>query len=297
VAGFLRQGLDVGLPADHAETQDGIPLQLDGLEQWQVGDRILQRLLGSDTDGEEAQRVLTAEMLRGELPPRRLGERLLHELCTRVQALATASQADRTAGPTVLDVAADLGDGRRLTGAVPDVRGSRIVRVHYSSLSAKHRLASWVDLVALSAAYPDTSWTAATYGWFRRYGKEGVAWSLLGPVEDPSRLLGELVDLRDRGLREPLPLFLKTSAAWAKAGGGEGGQRAATWAWRGSDRVPGEDADPAHVRVYGPGTDLLGLLGHPRDDERWSDREPTRVGQYAARLWAPLLAAETGRNV
>jgi hypothetical protein len=33
------------------------------------------------------------------------------------------------------------------------------------------------------------------------------------------------------------------------------------------------------------------LLEAPEDDERWGP-ETTRLGQYAARLWEPLLAAE-----
>ena len=68
-------------------------------------------------------------------------------------------------------------------------------------------------------------------------------------------------------------------------------------AWRSNDRFPGEDADPAHVLVHGPGVSLDRLVGQPRDDERWFDHEPTRLGQYALRVWTPLLEHEKGKNL
>ena len=52
--------------------------------------------------------------------------------------------------------------------------------------------------------------------------------------------------------------------------------------------IPGEDADPAHVQVYGEDAPLECLLTSPRDDEQWN-AEPHRLGQLALRLWGPLL--------
>ena len=52
--------------------------------------------------------------------------------------------------PRAVDVAVDLGDGRRLVGTVPEVYGDRLVSVTYSRLGPKHRLASWVRLLALA---------------------------------------------------------------------------------------------------------------------------------------------------
>ncbi|MDX6324343.1 MAG: exodeoxyribonuclease gamma subunit, partial [Nocardioidaceae bacterium] len=294
VGGFLRQGLDVTTPQEQDEPADAMPLALAGLEEWAVGDRILRRII----DLADPEAVLAAELHRGDLPPRGLGERAIHDVCVKVQELATASASDREEEPTTVDITVDLGNGRRLTGVVPDVRGSRIVRVSYSKLAPKHRLAAWVDLLALSAAHPERLWTAATYGWFKRYSKQGAATSLLGPVDDRAlTLLRELVDVRDRGLREPLPLFMKASAAWARAvAKGDDGFGAAHDAWRGSDQVPGEREDAAHVRVFGQGAQLERILGQPRDDEDWN-AEPTRAGRYAVHLWAPLLAAEKGKNL
>jgi exodeoxyribonuclease V gamma subunit len=52
--------------------------------------------------------------------------------------------------------------------------------------------------------------------------------------------------------------------------------------------IPGEDADPAHVQVWGEHAPLDVLTTAPRDDEDWND-EPHRLGRFALRLWGPLL--------
>ena len=191
------------------------------------------------------------------------------------------------------DVTVDLGGGRRLTGVVPDVRGHRITRVRYASLSPRHRLEAWVDLLALSAGEPDQMWRSDVFGWHSRTKRAHHA--LAGPVDHTAvDLLRDLVDLYDRGLREPLPLPLKTGNAYAEAVVGHNdADRAAYYAWVSNDSspVPGEQDDAAHVRVYGRGAPLRCLKEPARDDERWSN-ESHRLGQLALRLWEPLLGRE-----
>ena len=52
--------------------------------------------------------------------------------------------------------------------------------------------------------------------------------------------------------------------------------------------IKGEDADPSHVQAFGEGAVFEVLTAPPRDDESWSN-ESHRLGQYAVRLWSPLL--------
>ena len=54
---------------------------------------------------------------------------------------------------------------------------------------------------------------------------------------------------------------------------------------------PAEDADPAHVRVWGANAPLERLLGPPAAGEEVPG-EDTRLGAFAARLWLPLLRSE-----
>jgi exodeoxyribonuclease V gamma subunit len=109
-------------------------------------------------------------------------------------------------------------------------------------------------------------------------------------------VLGQLLDLYDRGLCEPLPLVRKTSAAYADVRhSGYSVTEAvvkARRAWHSTDTIPGEQEEGAHAQIWGNQAPLEVLLAvEPRADEQWSS-EPTRFGELALRLWTPLLADE-----
>jgi exodeoxyribonuclease V gamma subunit len=175
------------------------------------------------------------------------------------------------------------------------VFGNRLVSVSYSSLAAKHRLRSWLDVLALSVGHPDQNWTAHALG---RRGRN-TAHAMVGPLDHRAKQwLEDLVDLYDRGMREPLPMPVKTACAYAEAaqqssrGGTANALDKARKEWE-TDRfspygIRGEDADPSHVQVYGEGAPLDCLLTQPRADEQWNS-EPHRLGRLAVRLWEPLL--------
>jgi exodeoxyribonuclease V gamma subunit len=65
----------------------------------------------------------------------------------------------------------------------------------------------------------------------------------------------------------------------------------ALWVWE-SGKFPGEDAEPAHVRVWGAGAPLPGQ--EPAGADLLQPPETTRFGSLAARLWVPLLRGERG---
>jgi len=80
------------------------------------------------------------------------------------------------------------------------------------------------------------------------------------PTSDAVELLRELVTIYDAGRREPLPLPIKTSYAWAAARHcGDDPIREAEYRWK-SDRYPGEDEAPAHVRAWGKNARLSDLM-------------------------------------
>jgi len=291
VRAFLRSRLDVTSPLEAEESLDAIPLTLDGLEKWRIGDRMLTDVLA----GTHPADVVRAEQLRGDLPPGPLGGHALQEIVDHLKGLIAQTAQLREGEPRTVDVDVDLGGGRRLTGTVGSVYGNRIVSVSYSSLAAKHRLRSWVDALALSVGHPDRSWTAHALG---RRGRN-TAHAVVGPLDHRAQeWLRDLVDLYDRGMREPLPMPVKTTCAYAEAahlqqrsGSGSPLERAKR-EWE-TDRfsahgIKGEDGDPAHVQVYGEGAPIGCLLTPPRDDEQWN-AEPHRLGRLAVRLWQPLL--------
>jgi exodeoxyribonuclease V gamma subunit len=107
-----------------------------------------------------------------------------------------------------------------------------------------------------------------------------------------------LVDLYERGMREPLPVYCTTSAAWAEATRrGDDPRRDARAMWASVfDELEGEHADPEHALVLGPDASFDQLLElAPQDDEAgpgWATTEKTRLGRLALRLWAPVLGHE-----
>jgi exodeoxyribonuclease V gamma subunit len=172
------------------------------------------------------------------------------------------------------------------------VRGERITRIAYSSVQPRRRLATWLDLVTLTASEPARPWTAVMVG---RQGTGARAARYPALEEDSGALLRDLVAVYDAGMREPLPLPVKTSAAWAEAAhrGQRDRVRPARLAWEGKDYGDpfAENHDAAFGMVFGPRCPWQQVCGTPRDGEDGT-RQGTRLGAYAVRVWEPLLRRE-----
>lgn len=304
---FLRDRLDV-IPLRDEETDlDSMPVELGGLETWGVGDRILRDALA----GVHPHHAARAEVARGLVPPAQLGRRTVTDVITVVHSLMQAAAPLRALPARVVDVTVALGGGRRLTGSVTGVHGDNVLTVSYSALSAKSRIRAWIDLLALTAAMPQTPWTAHVIAKSRGDATHR-AWGPL-PPQAAAEWLAELVDIRDRGLCEPIPLPPKTALAYAEAarrkrdvdaedpfaardaGAPLDAARAQWETNRGrADAFPGEHADPSYARILGEGAPLDVLLGGATPDESWNS-EPTRLGRYAVRVWEPEIS--NGRRI
>ncbi len=289
VRAFLRQRLGVTVLRDEDDVLDSLAVDLDPLDGWAVGNRLLlARLAGAD-----ATAARQAEWRRGTLPPGELGGRVISDVMAKVEPLVTASTGLRQGEARAVDIAIELG-ARRLTGTVGNVYGDAAVRVEYSRLGPKHRLRAWAQLLALSVASPSTGWTAVTVG---RGARSDVARSVLGPVDPEAarRHLTALLDLRAIGLCAPLPMAVKTSATYAeKRAAGmtvENAHAKAQSEWAGTYA---ERADAAYQLVWGADAPFDVLLADPvPPGESRPEGETTRFGVLARRLWEPLLAAET----
>ncbi|HVM00147.1 MAG TPA: exodeoxyribonuclease V subunit gamma [Egibacteraceae bacterium] len=309
VKAFLRRRLDISLPRAGDEPSDAIPVELSPLERHGVGERLLTaRLAGVDEAAWTA-----AELARGVLPPGALADRALAPIRADVDAIIEAARAavaeragDRGAAVGVLPVHVALPGGRTLVGTVAGVHGQVILAVQYARLGPKHRLAAWARLLAATAAAPDRAFCAVTVGRAASgRGKQLVAVSRLGPLgEDATERrdlalaeLARLADIYDRGMREPLPVYCATSAAYAEiAGKGEDPRAAASRWYTSQPTFAREDREPAHRLVLGGVRPFDELLAEgPRPDEcgdGWFDEEPSRLGRHARRLWSGLLAVE-----
>jgi exodeoxyribonuclease V gamma subunit len=297
VRALLRDRLGIGLSESFEEVQDAMPVELDKLDEWAVGQRLLDGVL----TGASVHDCMKAELARGSLPPGELARRPLAEIGSVVEELAAAAAG--CGPPESLDVNLELPGGRRLAGTVTGVCGETIRAVSYSRVRPRERLRAWVRLLALSAARPERRFDSVVIGRARpgAYDAE-VTVARIAPLgEDPATRreaaldhLAALIDLYDRGMREPLPLACETSAAYAQAAAaGEDAEDAARKAWTSTYDFDKEDRQPEHLLVYGAQIDFADLLSdRRREDERWDETETTRFGRYARRLWDGLLASE-----
>ena len=289
VKGFFR-ALDFTFPADVEGVEDAMPVEIDNLQEWTVGDR----MLGDILRGMSPDRARQAEWCRGTLPPGTLGWRKATEIRDQAALLAAEALPLRTDPARAIDVNLDLGGGRRLTGTVSPVFGTRLVTATYSRLDGKHLLAAWIPLLALNAYVPERDWSAVCVGRPKR-GTRPRREHLGQPQVPAIELLADLVAIYDAGRREPLPLPLKTSFAWAEARhSGDDPTDAASRRWR-SGMFPGDDRQPAHVQAWGAGVTLADLMAPLRAGEEHPG-ENNRLGAYSARLWLPMLRAGQGER-
>jgi exodeoxyribonuclease V gamma subunit len=275
---FLAQRLGVRLSAEDPEPAAALPVELDGLAEWSIGERFLAARLREVDIGT----CLAIEQRRGALPPGGLGARAARRIGPTAEAVAQLARPHVTHAADSRDVDVRLrvaGVERALRGTVVGVRGETLLRVSYSKLAAKQLLSAWVDLLALTVARPGHPWHAVLIG---RDKREAIH-RALGPVDATTAeaTLTELIAIADQGRCAPLPLPLNTAYAYAfavhRGMSPDNALRAAEREWR--TRYGGEVTDDAHVLLWGEDVDVGAL-------------DIGRLAALAARVWAPVFAAE-----
>jgi exodeoxyribonuclease V gamma subunit len=309
VQAFLRQRLGVATGSFEDEIDDALPVELDGLSEWGVGQRLLEAVLA----GAGGREACLAEVARGQLPPGALGRPVIARVWPEVEALVGQARAHAgSADPRSLETNFRLpcgaaGGELRITGTVTGVYDRVVLGVAYSRLAAKHRLAAWVRLLALSAAHPEVQFEAVTIGRADKRADARLCIAhvpALGSSPESRRAralveLGRLAELRALGLREPLPLPCATAAAWSEAVVRRRAQEvearaAACDEWESGWSFPKENAADEHVLAFGPGLSIDDLLAFTaRDGDPGETSEARRFVRLAEALWRPLLATET----
>lgn len=189
---FLRVRCDLRL-GEASEPVEEIPIELDSLQGWAVGDRLLALV----ADGHPLDEAVKAEWLRGNVPPGQLGNRVLGDVQRTVGRIVQNLPISLDTAVVHHDLAFDCG-AVRLTGRV-STRGDVILDATYSKLGPKHRVGTWLRLVALTAA-TGTGWKAASVS------RNGTL-KLRGPDPDTAvEVLDRWLRLYRVGLDAPLPL-------------------------------------------------------------------------------------------
>jgi exodeoxyribonuclease V gamma subunit len=292
---FLSRRLGMGLDDDAAEPDDLVPLAADSLDVWKLADALLAVRLGLDSDEAEVvdaavEQWAEVERAGGALPPFTFGDHALNRARTRADLVAVARNTVLDAEgvphvPTTQLVDITLPDGRRLHGEVSGVHGHVVVAASVSRLAPKHRIAAWLHLAVLGAAYPDQPWQALVVGTAGTSDKPAVAterWQLLS-AEHAAEALACIVHLADCAGIDIVPAFPATTEALHR-----GDRKAATAAWGDGGMYSRGERDDRWVQFVFGDIDLDDLLAlAPRPDETgddWGSRG-SRVERWADRVW------------
>ena len=281
---FLKNRLHIEAWNPSEAPSDDIPLSLDTLEAWGIGERVLIACRG----GGRREDALRSERVHGALPPGAFTELLLKKInlnVTKILDATTGACAGYAAATIPIEI--QLDDGRRIVGSVPDVHGSRYVLSTYSKFSAVQRAQAWIHLIALTVANPTQAWDARIVA-RPESEKKSAHGCVIGAVDlDLARqVLDEIVALFDDGMGAPVMFFPRTSYDYVAADDGtaHAGYRAAEASWNpySGGRSGRSDAqEAAHEMIFGR------VLLFDELMKRHGDEFRTRAQTF----WAPFQSA------
>ena len=282
---FLRQRLGISLGEVDDELDDAIPIELDGLGSWGVGDRLLAARLarrrlddGASTPSGRVACCRRASSASGS-----------STRSARSSRPSTPRRSPRSAPPR------DAGRSTCASTSAPPVSSSArspastattLVTATYSRVAAKHRIASWVRLLALCA----TAGRGAAAGGHRSDGgAAGGAPASPGSRRSPPDVAG----VAPRHARRPLPARHARAAAdlLQHVGGAGTSSDAARTEWETDRQFDKEDRDREHVFVLGERVPFAQLLA----DATAAGRGRSRLGDRRADPDRPLRHAAVGR--
>jgi exodeoxyribonuclease V gamma subunit len=284
---FLHRRLHIALPDDERAPSDDLPTQLNALERWSVGDRMLRaRLAGQDPAACERY-----EESLGTLPPGGMGQSTLSAVSQSVECLlerAAMSNIDPKRDLR-LEVDVVLRDGEHIIDTLVGACGGSspgTATVTCSKLGPKHLLPAWLDLIALTATQPATTWRSVVVGNPTKQGGLPQVVELVMRGDTPEQCKAQalealeiVMDLYRRALNEPIPLFPSLSYALH-----HNTQKASDWnGYNGQ----GDGNNDANRLAFGD-LRLDELLAIPARDYDPPGSQPKRAKRFASYLWGAV---------
>src|SRR5207248_10860956 len=188
------------LPRDREEADDREPFTLDSLDRYGIE----QQLLDDALDGVVPESALASVRASGVLPPGGTGDVIFDELCTNVTTFADTirQQVAVQAQPATI-IRADIGDFT-LSGRIDRVRGDTLLHYRLTKLKTKDFVRIWIEHLARNLTEQKP---ALLFG----NEEEETAGYAFPPVDNAREVLTGLLAIYWGGLREPLPLFARSS--------------------------------------------------------------------------------------
>ena len=265
----IEDRLGIALGQDEKATSDLIDLTLDGLQEWSVGNPLLQqsRRSGEPPTPDEVAQWIAHARAEGSVPPGILADTVLRTIVGRVGGIMACFAAELDEDPQPRTVAARVefedvdGEVRAVEGNVTDVIGSRVLRPTLSRLKCGDLLRAVIDVAVLTLHDPSVEWESVLIG--RPQKDEGVyrqrvrlrTTEVGTGAQCAQAVLRRMFELLDRAADRPVPFFAETSTQlWlemkARRDGGEekkGGKKPdPKRKWDDSHNRRGERYEPAN---------------------------------------------------
>jgi exodeoxyribonuclease V gamma subunit len=279
---LIRAQAGFGL-GEREGVDEEIPIDPNGLEKWQLGERYL-RLLRT---GHPVDRINAALWRSGVVPPGQLGATLLTSVSRDAAALATLSptQAEPQAHDIEISTASLTLSGRVTTF------DNYLLTSTFSRRNPRYLLVSWIRGLALAAA-EGGDWQAVTITRASNQESAAATRSVLA-APDPEaalHLLEQLATIYRYGCSHPIPALPRLNAEWAHLRNIQQNPLS-------QDKILADrwdkDADE-NWRAFFAYPGVLDLPV-PGDFPLPAGSEPSFVGALAQLIWQPLLAAEVSR--
>lgn len=266
---FLERRVGLFLAEWIEELDDRERELLDGLERWQLRDKLLQGLV----DDHDEARLMTAMLGRGQLPVAAPGQLAMARERAAALSIYRAAQKHLELDSRDLPVELDFGP-IRLIGTLRGMRGPTCMRMQSSKVAAKHELEAWIHQLVATLLVADEAVTATVVG----HGDQGRPKvvdlpPLPGDLSQRQSLahgqLAALVEIFAEGRQRAIPFFPTTSRAMAKArlegAHVEAAVALASERWSNEHGSGGGDMDDAYVvQAWGETSALEDIADDPR---------------------------------
>jgi exodeoxyribonuclease V gamma subunit len=238
---LLAKRFGINLENEAASVEDREPFDIEGLQRYELEQRMLKRSLS----GKSLRDYLGPVRASGQLPPGMVGDCLYEDLSRGVDRFVQAFSPFLTGKPLdPLEVDLDMGLFK-VEGRIENIYTERAIRYRYTTLKAKDLIRAWIYHVALNCAgseeYPRTTMVVG----LSEKGGERI-WSACHykSLENGEELLTQILQTYWKGLMMPLPFFPEISWEYAertikKGGSPEDALRYARSSWQGNEYTRG----------------------------------------------------------
>jgi exodeoxyribonuclease V gamma subunit len=207
---LLRNRLGIYLREEDVLTEDREPFSLDKLDEYKVGQELLERFL-NEQSLETYEKVIRSRDL---LPEGWSGEQTYRQKATEVTTFGNEIKYRLDQQQLAnLEVNLEI-NGYRVVGTLSNIYKDAQITYRFGKARPKDKIDWWIRHLLFQQVKPQGhSGSSLLFSWDNSSLEE----YRLSPVNNAEEVLAELLDWYWKGLRKPLSLYCKSSYAFAES--------------------------------------------------------------------------------